>query len=510
MASKGTLTVRIIGDAKSFSGALGQMQGGLSSMLGPIGMVGGALAGLGVAAGTALFGIGQAFDDVGDKIRIGTGATGADLEGLMDDFRAIARDTPSTFDEIGTAVADLNTRLGLTGVPLQELSRQVLNLSRLTGADLGTVIPAMTRLMQDWSISSVDAADALDDVFVAAQATGITVDALAQNAVQFGSPLRQLGFSFSEVLAMFGLFEQQGVNIETVMSGLRQSIGRFARAGEDPAEALSRVVDEIKELDAAAANARAIEVFGARAGPDLAAAIQEGRFELGELIDTIDNSRESIGRASEDTADFGEAWQVFKNNILLALEEPATRVFTAISNVLQDTLLPAVQRVSAAFADGDWAAAWEQIQVEWDAIRPEVEEFMSEFGSALGEALGDALVRTLTNYVKNKLSDPETWLFGGLPGMGQILGFIEDKTGIDVTPGSVLDEPGQTGGEIAKPPPPSFEDTYHFGALERAASSTTTSAVSGASFNLTVNNPTSEPTEASVRRELQRVQLMAV
>ena len=396
MASKGTLTVRIIGDDRSFNGAIGRMQSGLGSILGPIGKVGAAFGGMALAAGSALIGIGNEFDKVQDTIRIGTGATGKNLEGLMDDFRAVARDVPATFEDISTAVADLNTRLGLTGEPLQEVAAQVLNLSRLTGSDLSQTIPAVTRLMKDWGVESEDIASALDDVFVAAQATGIGIDDLAQKAVQFGSPLRQLGFSFEETLALFGAFEQQGVNIESVMSGLRQSIGRFAREGEAPAKALRRVIEEIETLDSAAANARAIEVFGARAGPDLAAAIQEGRFNLEDLVKAIETSEESIERATEDTDGFAEAWQSFKNNVLLALEGPATQVFGRLEELAQG-LIPVVQDVADAFEREGLTGAMEVIKDEWEEAWPGIEKFLEETVLPAMKDLGSKAIRAFVD-----------------------------------------------------------------------------------------------------------------
>lgn len=88
------------------------------------------------AAGAGAVAMGKSFDDAYDKIRIGTGATGKALEGLNDDFRKVARQVPSSFDDISTAIADYNTRLGISGQALQDLSVQTLNLARITEMDL--------------------------------------------------------------------------------------------------------------------------------------------------------------------------------------------------------------------------------------------------------------------------------------------------------------------------------------------------------------------------------------
>ncbi len=88
-----------------------------------------------VAAG--LFEIGSSFDEAFDNIRIGTGATGPALEALQADMKAVAGTVPASFGDAGKAITVFSQKLGLTGAPLQTLSSQVLELSRMTGTDLG-------------------------------------------------------------------------------------------------------------------------------------------------------------------------------------------------------------------------------------------------------------------------------------------------------------------------------------------------------------------------------------
>src|SRR5690606_40475926 len=79
----------------------------------------------------ALNNFGATFDEVRDTIRVGTGATGDDLAALEQSAKNIARNVPAEFEAIGTAVADLNTRLGLTGPTLETVASQILELERM-------------------------------------------------------------------------------------------------------------------------------------------------------------------------------------------------------------------------------------------------------------------------------------------------------------------------------------------------------------------------------------------
>ena len=86
------------------------------------------------AIGTAALYAGQQIDDAMDTIRIRTGKTGDALGQLQNDFKKLASSVPSSFQDTSNAIALLNSRLGLTGAPLQELSRQFLDLFLLVGS----------------------------------------------------------------------------------------------------------------------------------------------------------------------------------------------------------------------------------------------------------------------------------------------------------------------------------------------------------------------------------------
>lgn len=294
---------------------------------------------IGVAAiaaiGKGVYELGETYHDAFKKIRIATGDTGKALDGLEEDFKAVASATPASLDDVATAVGGIAARLHLTGKPLQDLSLNIIRLTRLTGGDIKTNVAALTRLMGDWSVKSRDQTDALNEVYRASQATGAGVDQLALLMVQFGSPLRQLGFGFEEALAMFGKFEAEGVNLTTMLPGLRMALKNLAIPSEDlaslmerlgvtakqPKQALEQVFeaissDKVKEADQ---TLLASSVFGGRAWADMKAAVDEGRFSFGDLIKEIKGGGDTIAKSSDDVATFSGAWDRFKNILTVNL-----------------------------------------------------------------------------------------------------------------------------------------------------------------------------------------------
>lgn len=304
------------------------------------------LATAGTAVVKALYDIGATFDNAFDTIRTQTGATGARLQGLEGDFRAVVKTVPSDFGSASTAIGLLNSRLDLTGRALQNRSAQFLNLSRITKTDLGGNIESVTRLFGGWDVASSRQSSTLDILFRASQRSGAGVAELAKNVQLAGPTLRQLGLGLDESIALFSSFEKSGVSTAQIMPGLKFALKSFLTAGKDPGKELQRTLRGVQ--DGTISSAAALKIFGARAGPQLVEAIKSGRFEVDKMTAALGKG-DTINKAAKDTADLSESWQVFKNKALLKIEPVATRIFEILGDgmdKLPDQIEPATSAIS--------------------------------------------------------------------------------------------------------------------------------------------------------------------
>ncbi|MBT9154923.1 MAG: hypothetical protein DDT39_01609 [Firmicutes bacterium] len=287
-------------------------------------------------------------------IRAGTGATGKDLEALGDDFKAVFARVPENATQVSTAIADLNTRLGLTGEPLRELAEGMLDLAGLAKVEVGPIIAATTRVFGDWGVATADQTKTLDTLWKTSQSTGIGVDQLSAALVQFGAPLRAMNFSVEESAAMLGKWEREGVNTELVLGSLRIAMGKFARDNVPMREGLNQTIAEIQRLGPSAeATALAMEIFGARAGPDMAAAILEGRFEFEGLMQEIAASPETVKEAGAATETLAEKMAIMRNQVTLAVEPIGKQLMDALMKILPQvtTLIAGITGVIAGFSN---------------------------------------------------------------------------------------------------------------------------------------------------------------
>jgi len=318
----------------------------------------GAVIGFGKAAWDA----GQRFDGAYDAIAIATGAAGEELEGLSAAFDDVFKSVPvDDMDKAAGVLSLFDQRAGATDETLSGLTAQMLEAARITKGDAIPMTESFSRAMGDWGISADEASGAMDMFFRAGQESGVAMDSLMASVVQFGSPMRLMGFSLEEATALFGQFGAQGVNAELVMGSLRIAAGKFAKDGVPLQEGLRDTMAAIRDTtDESAALALGMEVFGARAGPDMTAAIREGRFEIDDLVATLSEADGAIMDTAAATMDWGEKVQVWRQRIQTGLK-PIGLTMMDIAGKLADKFLPIFEQKIVPFLEEKVVPAFEAV-----------------------------------------------------------------------------------------------------------------------------------------------------
>ena len=339
MAKAPSLNVLISGDPKALLAAFATSNAAAAGWAAKMKAVAISPAGIfaagAVGVGVALAKIGSDFDVAFDAIRVGTGATGEQLGALEESFKNVVKQVPAEFGDAGTAIAELNTRLGLTGAPLEGLASQLLELSRITETDLAGNVAAVSSVFQNFGVGVEEQGPKLDLLFRTSQATGVSVADLAATMADSGVVLRQVGLDFDQSAALLGTLSKAGVDAGDVMPALSRSLATAAKDGKDAGDVFAETFAAIKGApDDVAASGAALEVFGARAGPRLSALIREGKLSYEDLLGTITTGGETIMGAGEDTKDFAEQLTELKNNAMVALEPVATQVFGALGDAM--------------------------------------------------------------------------------------------------------------------------------------------------------------------------------
>ncbi len=293
-----------------------------------------AVGGLGIKAAMEL-------DEGYDTIISKTGATGEKLQEFQDIADEVFGSMPAEMTDVGAAVGEINTRLGFTGDALSSASKDFLKFAEINNTDVDSAVQLVTRAMGDAGIEADQYGSLLDELTTASQASGISIDTLTGNLAKYGAPMRALGLSTQESIALFAGWEKAGVNTEIAFSGMKKAIGTWGKEGKDPREEFKKTLVEIENCpDIATATTKAIEVFGQKAGPDLADAIQGGRFAYEDYLNLLEQS----GGIVESTWDAQQnPWDEMKtavNDVKLAGAE--------LGSTLAETLMPMVKGAAEA------------------------------------------------------------------------------------------------------------------------------------------------------------------
>lgn len=301
-----------------------------------------------LAAGAGILKAGVDVDKGMDAIQIATGATGQRLKALQADFKAVGSTVPNSLADVGKAVGEVATRTGLTGPPLEALTRRLLTMQRLMGGDLAQSLEQTTRLFGDWGVKVGQQSRVLDLLGRAHEQTGINLGKLTRELVMFGAPLRTVGFSLEQSVALFGKWNREGVNAEQVATSIRIAVSRMVKAGvQDIPGAFQAAIKAIQAAKSPAdALALSFKLFGARAGTDMARAIREGRFAIDDLARSLVAGGGTILDTAKKTDDFGERFAVLRNKVELALQPLGSRLMDALDN-LGKSLTANVPRLTA-------------------------------------------------------------------------------------------------------------------------------------------------------------------
>lgn len=346
---------------------------------------------IGVAAiGTAVIGafkglyeVGAVFDDVTDTIRAGTGAQGEALDGLVQVAKNVGTSVPASFDQIGGTVADLNTRLGLSGETLTTVAAQYLEAGRILEQDVD--IAGTTAAFNAFKIEGDAVSGAMDTLFQVSQATGVGMNELAAGVQSAAPALQNLGFTFEDSVALMGSLDKAGLNSQQVLASLSKGLVTLAKDGEEPQAAFQRVTGEIQsfvdEGNTAAALDLASQVFGTRGASQFIGALQSGVVNLEDMQAAVGATGDTILGVAGETADAAEQWQMLKNKALTALEPIGSALFGAIGDGL--SWINSLTEGADFSMFAELLSYMSPLGVMFQAIQPLLPQIMDVLGPAL-------------------------------------------------------------------------------------------------------------------------------
>ena len=288
-----------------------------------------------------------------------TGATGEAAKKLRGILNNLASEIPTDFETAGAAVGEVNTRFGLTGDELEDLSGKFIKFAKLNNTDVSTSIDGVQKALSAYGLGAESAGSYLDRLNKVGQDTGVSVDKLTSGLVTNGTAFQELGLSIDQSTVFMGQLEKSGANSETVLNGMRKALKNATAEGKPLDQALAELQNTIENgtgsMDGLTA---AYDLFG-KSGDQIYGAVKNGTLDFATLGETVDDVGGNINATFEETQDPIDEFTTALNELKIIGAE--------IGSTVLEVLKPALDQLKTVL---------ETLKEKWDELSPSQQQMI--------------------------------------------------------------------------------------------------------------------------------------
>lgn len=314
-------------------------------------------------------------DDAMDEMVKMTGKTGEELKNLQDTAKKISTTLPVAMEDSAKAVAEVNTRFDASGDLAEKLATTFLKFSDITGTDVTSAIDSAQHAMAAWNLSTDKTGDLLDVLLKVSQDTGASVETLTAGIADNKVIFDQMGMSVFTAAGFLGELDKNGVDSSSTMAGLKKALQNATKQGKPLDQALKELSDTLTsgQTDTEAYQ-EAMDLFGAKAGPQLADALKSGKISLTDFSRVAGDAMGSVDSTFDEMLDPADKFTTAMNELKILGAD--------VGGVLLESLVPILQQV------GEWikkVAEW------WGGLSPQMQQTILIVGgivAAIGPLIG--------------------------------------------------------------------------------------------------------------------------
>ena len=352
-----------------------------------------------MAVGTASVAAWKEVDAGLDTIVTKTGASGEALDSMSQILKNITGDIPTDFETAGAAIGEVNTRFGVTGDALEDLSSQFIKFADLNDQDVSNSVDSVSKMLAGFGLGAEDAGRMLDALNTVGQQTGVDVGTLADTVAANAKQFQEMGLTAEEATAFLGQASMAGLDTSGAMMGLKTAMKKAAEDGTSLSDALAGF-DETMQSNASESDklAAAYELFGSKAGAAIENAVSNGTLNLSDFSSSLGDFEGSVSDTFEGTLSPMDEFQTTLND----LKSLGAEIVEAAGPALVDIL-------------GGVADNVEKATTAWSGLSPEMQDLILKV-AGIAAVAGPLLV------IGGKVIGGISTIAGGIGGLVSTVG----------------------------------------------------------------------------------------
>lgn len=287
-----------------------------------------------IAAGAVLITLSERVAKAEARLRIMSGRTGADLEGLTAQFRELASESEHSMTDIAQSMGILSKRSTGAAGELGKVTDAILEASDMMGEQATPNAVALGKVLEAWDRPLGQADRLLDMVFSQVRDGSGTMQGFQEDLVGSKDVLSALNLSLEESIALIGQLQHKGIAVADVSSGLRRFAVNASQLNIDPRSGLNDVIGRIRksksDIDAltiAAGN------FGEKAAVSMVLAIRSGALELTHLAEASKAPVESVRQLGHETDTFADKLAELGNRISIKVSPAGDKLIEMLTRL---------------------------------------------------------------------------------------------------------------------------------------------------------------------------------
>lgn len=295
-----------------------------------------------------------------DTIVTKTGASGDALDEMSDILKNITTEIPTGFETAGAAIGEVNTRFGVTGDELEDLSAKFIKFADLNDQDVSSSVDSVSKMMAAFGLEASDTGRILDALNVVGQQTGVDVGALSDMVAANAAQFQEMGLSAEEAASLLGSMSMAGLDSSTAMMGLKTAMKNATEDGITLDEALQGFAETMQGNGTQSEKlAAAYELFGTRGGAAIMNAVENGELDLAHFTSSLGDFEGSVDETFEGTLDPMDKFKTTLNELKLLGADIVDAAGPALADIL-GRVGESVKRIAEA----------------WESLSPGMQDFI--------------------------------------------------------------------------------------------------------------------------------------